>query len=118
MHSAVEIVNDALREAHMRAAGPLPAGEIGYLLRSGLDPTSVDPAGGVRSGSLVQRLGLVPAPAAGPMSHHGVGETGRSGLGVPPHVLDRVVAGGAAVGGLVRHRAWANRTSRASPSAW
>jgi hypothetical protein len=68
MHSAIEIVNDALREAHMRAVGPLPAGEISYLLRSGLDPTSVDPAGGVRPDSLVQRLGLVPAPAAGPMS--------------------------------------------------
>ena len=68
MHSAVEILHDALREARMEAVGPLPAGEIGYLLRAGLDPTSVDPAGGVRAGSLVQRLGLVPAPAAGPMS--------------------------------------------------
>lgn len=65
--SAARIVRDALEDARLAPSGPLAAGEIAYLLRAGLDPTSVEPAGGVRAGSLVQRLGLVPVDAAGPM---------------------------------------------------
>jgi hypothetical protein len=67
LESTVTIVRDALGEAKLAAFGPLPAGELAYLLRSGLDPSSVEPSGGTRTGSLVQHLGLVPTAAAGPM---------------------------------------------------
>ena len=49
----------------------------------GLDPTGVEPAGGIRPGSLVQRLGLVPAPAAGPMRATVVAQPGRGRRGRP-----------------------------------
>lgn len=67
MTATLRIVRDALEEARLDAVGPLPAGEIAYLLRAGLDPASVEPAGGAHPGSLVQRLGLIPVEAAGPM---------------------------------------------------
>jgi hypothetical protein len=65
--AAVGILKDALKEARLVAHGPLAAGEIAYLTRAGLSPTAVEPAGGRRAGSLVQRLGLVPVADAGPM---------------------------------------------------
>ena len=65
---SVSILRDALKEAQLDAHGPLQAGEVAYLLRAGLSPRSVEPAGGTVAGSLVQRLGLTPIAAAGPMS--------------------------------------------------
>lgn len=65
---SVTILRDALDDAHLDAHGPLQAGEIAYLMRAGLSPNSVEPAGGTISGSLVQRLGLTPTTTAGPMS--------------------------------------------------
>jgi len=67
LRSVTRVVQDALEEARLSTFGPLPAGELAYLLRAGLDPTGVEPAGGVRPGSLVQRLGHIPVEAAGPM---------------------------------------------------
>jgi hypothetical protein len=65
---AARIVRDSLGEARLDSHGPLQAGEIAYLLRAGLSPQSVEPAGGTVAGSLVQRLGLTPTASAGPMS--------------------------------------------------
>jgi hypothetical protein len=65
---SVTILRDALGEARLDTHGPLQAGEIAYLMRAGLSPQSVEPAGGTIAGSLVQRLGLIPTATAGPMS--------------------------------------------------
>lgn len=65
---AAVIVRDALADASLSAHGPLQAGEIAYLIRAGLSPRSVQPAGGTIAGSLVQRLGLTPIGSCGPMS--------------------------------------------------
>lgn len=65
---SVTILRDALGEAQLDSHGPLQAGEIAYLLRAGLSPNGVEPAGGTIAGSLVQQLGLTPTTAAGPMS--------------------------------------------------
>ncbi len=67
LQAAVTIVSDALRDARLNAHGPLSSGEIAYLMRAGLDPTDLEPPGGRRPNSLVQRLGMVPVGAAGPM---------------------------------------------------
>jgi len=65
--SAVEVLRDALKEARLATGDPLSAHELAFMLRAGLDPTTVDPRGGRRSGPLASRLGLVPPSEAGPM---------------------------------------------------
>lgn len=67
LRSAITIVSDALADARLDVHGPLTSGEIAYLMRMGLDPTSTEPPGGARPGSLVHTLGHVPIGAAGPM---------------------------------------------------
>lgn len=65
--TVVREVIDALDEAQLDAHGPLSGGEIAYLIRAGLVPTSVEPTSARVPGSLVQRLGLMPIEACGPM---------------------------------------------------
>lgn len=67
LRAAVTIVADALTDARLAVHGPLSSGEVGYLMRLGLDPSGVEPAGGMRPGSLVHTLGYVPVGTAGPM---------------------------------------------------
>jgi hypothetical protein len=67
LKAAVTMVVDALGDARLAAYGPLASGEVAYLMRLGLDPTAIEPPGGVRPGSLVHTLGHVPIGAAGPM---------------------------------------------------
>ena len=67
LRAAVTIVTDALSDAKLAVHGPLTSGEVAYLMRLGLDPTGVEPPGGMRPGSLVHTLGHVPVGAAGPM---------------------------------------------------
>lgn len=67
LKAAVGVIVDALDDARMSVAGPLTSGEIAWLLRAGLDPTSVDPPGAARPGTLVHALGQIPVGTAGPM---------------------------------------------------
>jgi len=65
--AAVESLTDALGEARLRTDGPLSVGEIGFLLRNGLDPVTAS-AAPRRHGALSERLGTVPLSEAGPMT--------------------------------------------------
>ena len=102
LKAAVTMVVDALGDARLAAHGPLTSGEVAYLMRLGLDPTAIEPPGGVRPGSLVHTLGARADRRRRSDAHRDRDEPCHRRLGGPSHVLDRIVAGAPPAGRLVR----------------